>query len=161
MDSVTKVAGKLPWGTSVPRAWVGYSLLASRRRRRWIDRGLCGQLPHVDPDWWYPERSSEDRATKGLTLAERRAKAICVVCPVREACLREALETCDPWGIWGGTLPSERKDAAHRDDCEPGTRARPRDHRACRPVDEQVDILLRSMDEQASMWGLMGQEVVA
>jgi WhiB family redox-sensing transcriptional regulator len=159
MDGVTTMAGKLPWGTSVPRAWVGYSLLALSRRRRWTERALCRD--HGEPEWWYPERSSVNRAAGGLTLPEKRAKAICVTCPVREACLREALEMRDPWGIWGGTLPWERERVAHRHDCEPGTRARPRDHGACRPVDEQVEILLEWMDDQASRWGLMGQEVVA
>ena len=33
-----------------------------------------------------------------------RAKAICAKCPVRELCLRAALEEHEPWGVWGGEL---------------------------------------------------------
>ncbi len=32
------------------------------------------------------------------------AKALCLDCPVREACLAGALERREPWGVWGGQL---------------------------------------------------------
>jgi WhiB family redox-sensing transcriptional regulator len=32
------------------------------------------------------------------------AKAICVECPVKAACLAGALERREPWGVWGGEL---------------------------------------------------------
>lgn len=32
------------------------------------------------------------------------AKAICVDCPVKAACLAGALERREPWGVWGGEL---------------------------------------------------------
>lgn len=32
------------------------------------------------------------------------AKAMCVDCPVRTACLAGALERREPWGVWGGEL---------------------------------------------------------
>lgn len=32
------------------------------------------------------------------------AKALCVTCPARVACLRGALERREPWGVWGGEL---------------------------------------------------------
>jgi WhiB family redox-sensing transcriptional regulator len=32
------------------------------------------------------------------------AKALCVTCPVRTACLAGALERREPWGVWGGQL---------------------------------------------------------
>lgn len=32
------------------------------------------------------------------------AKALCVSCPVRKACLDMALEQREPWGVWGGEL---------------------------------------------------------
>lgn len=37
-----------------------------------------------------------------------RAKAICARCPVSEECLKEALDTGDRFGIWGGKTPDER-----------------------------------------------------
>jgi WhiB family redox-sensing transcriptional regulator len=32
------------------------------------------------------------------------AKALCVDCPIRRACLAGALERGEPWGVWGGEL---------------------------------------------------------
>lgn len=39
----------------------------------------------------------------------RAAKAICVGCPVRGECLDYALEHEIAFGIWGGTVPRERR----------------------------------------------------
>jgi len=48
-------------------------------------------------------------SSPGLFFAEqpddlRRAKALCRQCPMRTACLGEALERGEPWGVWGGEL---------------------------------------------------------
>ncbi|MCW2886738.1 MAG: transcription factor WhiB [Streptosporangiaceae bacterium] len=32
------------------------------------------------------------------------AKALCLDCPIRKACLAGALERQEPWGVWGGEL---------------------------------------------------------
>lgn len=40
---------------------------------------------------------------------ERRAKAICAVCPVRMECLEYALRIREPHGIWGGLNELERR----------------------------------------------------
>jgi len=32
------------------------------------------------------------------------AKARCLDCPIRRACLAGALERREPWGVWGGEL---------------------------------------------------------
>jgi len=32
------------------------------------------------------------------------AKALCLDCPIRKACLAGALERGEPWGVWGGEL---------------------------------------------------------
>ncbi|KAA2264969.1 WhiB family transcriptional regulator [Solihabitans fulvus] len=47
---------------------------------------------------------------RGIARARRaaKAKAICRVCPVLEQCRRHALETQEPYGIWGGLTPVER-----------------------------------------------------
>ncbi len=47
-----------------------------------------------DPDLWFAEspQSVED------------AKALCLPCPLREACLAGALDRQEPWGVWGGQL---------------------------------------------------------
>jgi WhiB family redox-sensing transcriptional regulator len=33
-----------------------------------------------------------------------RAKELCQGCPVRSACLADALDRGEPWGVWGGEL---------------------------------------------------------
>ena len=40
---------------------------------------------------------------------ERRAKAICATCAVRQPCLDYALRIREPHGIWGGLNEIERK----------------------------------------------------
>ncbi len=48
----------------------------------------------ADPDLWFAESPSD----------VEQAKALCVPCPLREACLAGALERREPWGVWGGQL---------------------------------------------------------
>jgi WhiB family redox-sensing transcriptional regulator len=38
-----------------------------------------------------------------------RAKEVCSICPVSDACLEYALETNQRSGVWGGTSEKERK----------------------------------------------------
>jgi WhiB family transcriptional regulator, redox-sensing transcriptional regulator len=40
---------------------------------------------------------------------ERRAKAICTECIVREDCLAYSIEIAEPHGIWGGLNEHERR----------------------------------------------------
>lgn len=47
-----------------------------------------------DPDLWFAD-SPEDVET---------AKALCLPCPIRTACLDAALDRREPWGVWGGQL---------------------------------------------------------
>jgi WhiB family transcriptional regulator, redox-sensing transcriptional regulator len=53
----------------------------------------------ADPDLFYPV--SDDAA--------EAAKAICVVCPVRELCLEYALTAREKEGVWGGLTEKERR----------------------------------------------------
>jgi WhiB family redox-sensing transcriptional regulator len=43
-----------------------------------------------------------------------RAKAICSRCSQADACLREALERDEPWGVWGGELLVNGQVIAHK-----------------------------------------------
>ncbi|MGQ0615636.1 MAG: WhiB family transcriptional regulator [Acidimicrobiia bacterium] len=46
---------------------------------------------------------------------ERRAKAICATCSVRQPCFEYAVKIREPHGIWGGANEVERKQViAHR-----------------------------------------------
>ncbi len=48
----------------------------------------------ADPDLWFAESPSD----------VEDAKARCIPCPLRDACLAGALERREPWGVWGGQL---------------------------------------------------------
>jgi WhiB family redox-sensing transcriptional regulator len=62
----------------------------------WRDSALCAQ---TDPELWFPE--------PGVNATT--AKLICSWCPVREACLAEALDRNEQDGVWGGLSPEERR----------------------------------------------------
>jgi WhiB family transcriptional regulator, redox-sensing transcriptional regulator len=60
-----------------------------------LDR-LDGPVPcQVQPaDLWFSEVPAQVEA----------AKAHCLECPIRAACLAGALERAEPYGVWGGEL---------------------------------------------------------
>lgn len=62
----------------------------------WRDRALCRE---VDPEMFFPEQGEP------ATLARR----ICRRCPVRGACLDDAIEAGEKFGIWGGMSIKDRK----------------------------------------------------
>jgi WhiB family redox-sensing transcriptional regulator len=47
-----------------------------------------------DADLWFAENPAQ----------LEQAKAFCVGCPARLACLSGALERREPWGVWGGEI---------------------------------------------------------
>jgi WhiB family redox-sensing transcriptional regulator len=51
----------------------------------------------------HPEPKSE------RVVRERKAKAICAVCPVRMECLEYAIMIREPHGVWGGLNEGERR----------------------------------------------------
>ncbi|MEU1043090.1 WhiB family transcriptional regulator [Streptomyces sp. NPDC005551] len=67
----------------------------------WRDAAACRS---VDPDLFFPVGS-----TGPAVLQIREAKAVCRRCPVRDACLRWALDTEQTLGVWGGTSENERR----------------------------------------------------
>lgn len=60
----------------------------------WRLRSACRD----DPDAMYPD----DKA------GAINAKRICAACPVRTACLEDALSRREPYGVWGGLSFRER-----------------------------------------------------
>ncbi|MBA2281944.1 MAG: WhiB family transcriptional regulator [Acidimicrobiia bacterium] len=56
---------------------------------------------------FYPPTNFERKDEK--LDRERRAKAICATCAVRQPCLDYALRIKESHGIWGGTNENERK----------------------------------------------------
>ncbi|MFI6559687.1 WhiB family transcriptional regulator [Streptomyces sp. NPDC050534] len=67
----------------------------------WRDRAACRS---EDPDLFFPI------GTSGPSLLQtEQAKTVCRRCPVREECLRWALDTGECMGVWGGTSEMERR----------------------------------------------------
>ncbi|MER7488022.1 WhiB family transcriptional regulator [Streptomyces sp. NPDC126497] len=67
----------------------------------WRSRAACRT---EDPDLFFPI------GTTGPALMQtEQAKAVCRRCPVREQCLRWALDTGQTIGVWGGTSETERR----------------------------------------------------
>ncbi|MGC0373215.1 WhiB family transcriptional regulator [Streptomyces sp. SAI-229] len=67
----------------------------------WRERAACRT---EDPDLFFPI------GTTGPALIQtEQAKAVCRRCPVREPCLRWALDTGQSIGVWGGTSETERR----------------------------------------------------
>ena len=66
----------------------------------WRDYAACRD---IDPELFFP------LGTSGACLIQiEAAKQICRTCPVREPCLRWALDSGDA-GVWGGTTEDERR----------------------------------------------------
>jgi WhiB family redox-sensing transcriptional regulator len=65
----------------------------------WMENGAClGE----DTDLFFPAGRGPE-----FTVQIDKAKAICRACPVREACLRDALHRPERYGIWGGLTEHE------------------------------------------------------
>lgn len=60
-----------------------------------------------DATLFFPPATGELKEDK--LAREARAKAICRECPVRNECLDFALDTREPYGIWGGLNELERR----------------------------------------------------
>ena len=48
-------------------------------------------------------------AKLGAMEATKKAKRVCIDCPVIRECLESALEHRDNFGVWGGYTPKERR----------------------------------------------------
>jgi len=66
----------------------------------------AGSVPCQDlPDVFFPE----DYLTKDMKeRAAQTAKALCDSCPVKMECFEYAFVSKERFGVWAGTLPSER-----------------------------------------------------
>jgi WhiB family redox-sensing transcriptional regulator len=63
-----------------------------------------GTLVH-DPDTWFPNTGTSERANLANSLPARQ---ICRHCPARQACLNWALERDPIAGVWGGLTEGQR-----------------------------------------------------
>ncbi|QPK80796.1 WhiB family transcriptional regulator [Schaalia sp. ZJ405] len=62
------------------------------------DRALCAT--YVDSDRWFPTLAEKHQALEAI--------AICLQCPVRIQCRQWAIDSDEPFGIWGGLTPRAR-----------------------------------------------------
>ena len=67
------------------------------------------ELEETEVDWSHARCRDGAATMLGLFFSEQlddiaRAKAICALCPVQDACLQGAIERREPWGVWGGQL---------------------------------------------------------
>jgi WhiB family redox-sensing transcriptional regulator len=76
--------------------------------RWWLD-AACRPS---DADLFFPEPGSLSR--KEWRRRELAAKAVCETCPVRAACLDEALLAPEEFGVWGGMTADERAMLRHQ-----------------------------------------------
>ncbi|AZM92743.1 MULTISPECIES: WhiB family transcriptional regulator [unclassified Streptomyces] len=81
------------------------SLLPGPAHRHWAwqAEALCqevGAEQFYGP--WHERRKDREQR-------DAQAKRLCSACPVREVCLRHALSTQEPYGVWGGLTARERR----------------------------------------------------
>ena len=69
------------------------------------DWQAAGSCRGMDSDAFF--HPPQERA-KGRRRRISAAKAVCKACPVIQQCLDHALETREPYGIWGGLSEDER-----------------------------------------------------
>ena len=71
---------------------------------------LTDQLTMSD---WHADAACQDADIELFFSTNERdqgqALAYCAVCPVRDACLQQALMHRETFGIWGGTTEAERR----------------------------------------------------
>lgn len=61
---------------------------------------------------WRVDAACRDDDPDGLFVRgaeQRKAKLVCVACPVRTECLAEALDNRIEFGVWGGMTERERR----------------------------------------------------
>ena len=130
----------LPWATTPAFPVMDFLSLLKERIGAWQKDARC-TTPSEDPDWFTFERTSSQRYSDGLTIAEIRAKRCCAICPVRKECLTDGMG--EPAGIWGGTLQTERN------------------RYFLLPIEVQVEMLLEDMSDEAAIHGWIAEEEVA
>jgi WhiB family redox-sensing transcriptional regulator len=97
-------------------------MTALDNRAGWWARAACAS---ADPELFFPISYS------GPALRQvARAKAICARCPIRQECLRYAVDAGSIQGVWGGMTEGERQRLAGR---EGRARVHPVQHTGARP----------------------------
>lgn len=71
----------------------------------WRLQALCAQIGgSPEQDLWFVKKGG----------STRKAKKVCLACPVRAECLDYALETKQRFGVWGGLTEHQRRPLEHQ-----------------------------------------------
>jgi WhiB family redox-sensing transcriptional regulator len=93
---------------------------------------------------WRVNASCRDEDPDGLFVRgkeQRKAKLVCIACPVRTECLAEALDGRIEFGVWGGMTERERRALLRRrPDVESWHELLTEAKRQHTPVDEDVAV---------------------
>ncbi|MDQ1367102.1 MAG: WhiB family transcriptional regulator, redox-sensing transcriptional regulator [Acidimicrobiaceae bacterium] len=102
--SSSGAAGRVPGGRAAIDKRVAMDMMSvlatDADGNPWRDRAACQA---ASAELFFPIGRTGD-AVEHIEAA----KAVCRTCPVREACLRFAIETNQEAGVWGGTSEEER-----------------------------------------------------
>jgi WhiB family transcriptional regulator, redox-sensing transcriptional regulator len=71
-------------------------MVATPSDRPWREAAACAQS---DPELFFTDQPAQ----------QAQALAVCAGCPVRDACLRDALTNARLYGVWGGLTETERR----------------------------------------------------
>lgn len=71
----------------------------------WRDHAACADM---DNAIFYPD-ADFGPGRKAMTVYPAEARDTCNACPVRQDCLDHAMAAAEPYGMWGGTTPTERR----------------------------------------------------
>jgi WhiB family transcriptional regulator, redox-sensing transcriptional regulator len=66
----------------------------------------------IEPSDWRVNAACREQDPDGLFVRgkeQRKAKLVCIACPVRTECLAEALDGRIEFGVWGGMTERERR----------------------------------------------------
>ena len=69
-------------------------------------------MEHMEQADWRVGASCRDEDPDGLFVRgkeQRKAKLVCIACPVRTECLAHALDHRIEFGVWGGMTERERR----------------------------------------------------
>ena len=95
----------MPWEEGIPDLGK-YEI--PNRQTQWFDRAACATLFKLTgKDLWFKDDSNDNGRQPAAEV--KLAKRICARCPVRAACLADAIEYGWEHGIWGGLTADERR----------------------------------------------------
>lgn len=73
-------------------------------------KGVCAGLhPRIQDYMWGPDRLNDPARQRALTAA---AQVLCDMCPIRSACLADAIGADDQYGVFGGLTVKGRRTLA-------------------------------------------------